>query len=317
MTINSQFTNNSAVLPKVGVERFQKQAQRAQINGTTSSSAEGVASQAVRESIDQVQLSPAARQAYASLLADDSQTRQPSSALQEQNPSLDNQSQLSPVNSSIAEYQRHSESSAQETSAAVNGQPSVESDKSDAVGENRSATVNLQGGDSVELSPEAQQKIIELSQRNQEVIDHEAAHAAVGGRYAGAPTLEYETGPDGKRYAVSGEVSIDTSEVKGDPAATIKKAEIIRAAALAPKQPSAQDLRVAAKATQMKAKAKTELAAETAAAADAMVKRASAFESARKDDVSAAGSLRLSDTEPAAAIAEKTSVSPASISITI
>ncbi|MEQ9335590.1 MAG: putative metalloprotease CJM1_0395 family protein, partial [Miltoncostaeaceae bacterium] len=32
-----------------------------------------------------------------------------------------------------------------------------------------------------------------------------APHAAAGGQYAGAPSFTYQTGPDGKRYAVGGE----------------------------------------------------------------------------------------------------------------
>ena len=53
----------------------------------------------------------------------------------------------------------------------------------------------------------------ELQQSDAEVRRHEAAHAAAGGEFAGAPTFTYQTGPDGKRYAVGGEVSIDTSPV--------------------------------------------------------------------------------------------------------
>ena len=46
-----------------------------------------------------------------------------------------------------------------------------------------------------------QLEIAKLSQRDQEVRAHEQAHAAVGGRYAGAPSFTYTSGPDGKRYA--------------------------------------------------------------------------------------------------------------------
>jgi len=112
------------------------------------------------------------------------------------------------------------------------------------------------------LPPEEQQEVQELKQRDQEVRTHEAAHAAVGGQYAGSPSLEYETGPDGKRYAVSGEVDIDLSEVKGDPQETIDKMEQVQAAALAPAQPSAQDRRVAARAAQIAAQARMELRME-------------------------------------------------------
>lgn len=116
--------------------------------------------------------------------------------------------------------------------------------------------------DPVQLSREARE-IAKLVQRDTEVRTHEAAHAAVGGRYAGSPSLTYKSGPDGRSYAVGGEVSIDVSPVAGDPQATIEKAQTIRAAALAPAQPSAQDMRVAARAMQMAAKAYAELSAQS------------------------------------------------------
>lgn len=101
--------------------------------------------------------------------------------------------------------------------------------------------------------------IEQLKARDREVRVHEAAHAAVGGQYAGSPSLQYTHGPDGKNYATGGEVGISTSAVSGDPQATIEKARVIRAAAMAPAQPSAQDRRVAAEATQMEVEARTEM----------------------------------------------------------
>lgn len=103
------------------------------------------------------------------------------------------------------------------------------------------------------------QTIRELAQRDREVRNHEQAHQAVGGQYAGAMSLTYTTGPDGKRYAVAGEVSIDISPVPGNPEATMDKAERIRRAALAPAEPSAQDRAVAAQATQLQIDAQAEL----------------------------------------------------------
>jgi len=116
--------------------------------------------------------------------------------------------------------------------------------------------------DPVQLSSEGR-VLAQLIQRDREVRTHEAAHAAVGGPYAGSPSLTYKSGPDGRSYAVSGEVSIDVSPVSGDPQATIEKAQTIRAAALAPSQPSAQDLRVAARAMQMAAQAYAELSSQS------------------------------------------------------
>lgn len=101
--------------------------------------------------------------------------------------------------------------------------------------------------------------LTQLRARDREVRLHEAAHAAVGGRYASAPTFQYDRGPDGRNYAVGGEVSISTSPVPGNPQATIEKARTIRAAALAPAEPSAQDRRVAAEAAQLELDARAEL----------------------------------------------------------
>ena len=102
-------------------------------------------------------------------------------------------------------------------------------------------------------------QVDKLKQRDTEVRQHEQAHLAAAGPYArGGPTFEYQTGPDGKRYAVGGEVQIDTSPVEGDPQATIQKMQAVRAAALAPAEPSAQDRSVAAKAAAEIQKARAE-----------------------------------------------------------
>ena len=99
-----------------------------------------------------------------------------------------------------------------------------------------------------------------LKKRDREVRQHEQAHIAAGGAYVGGgATFTYETGPDGRRYAVGGEVSIDTSDVAGDPAATIRKMRAIRSAASAPAEPSAQDRSVAAQAARAEAEAHIEL----------------------------------------------------------
>lgn len=114
-----------------------------------------------------------------------------------------------------------------------------------------------------EFSEEEKQVIDQLKARDREVRAHEAAHKGAAGSLAhGAATFSYEAGPDGKRYAVGGEVSIDTSAVPGNPQATIVKAQIIYRAATAPAQPSSQDRSVAAMASQMEAQARQELSQE-------------------------------------------------------
>ncbi len=109
------------------------------------------------------------------------------------------------------------------------------------------------------LTEEERRIVAEMKRRNDEVVRHEQAHAAVGGRYAGAPSYEYEQGPDGQRYAVGGEVSIDVSPVADDPEATITKMEVVKRAALAPAEPSPQDYRVASLADQQRLEAQSQL----------------------------------------------------------
>jgi hypothetical protein len=105
------------------------------------------------------------------------------------------------------------------------------------------------------------QEIEQLKARDQEVRAHEQAHAATGGQYAGSPQYEYTTGPDNKRYATGGEVSIDISEAQS-PEQTLRKMQQVRAAALAPAQPSSQDLKVAAEAAQKAFEARSDIAEE-------------------------------------------------------
>ena len=115
------------------------------------------------------------------------------------------------------------------------------------------------------LSKEEQQQVAKLRARDQEVRTHEQAHvAAAGARFRGGPFYSYQQGPDGKRYAVGGSVKIDTSPGR-TPEETIQRAAQIRAAALAPAEPSGADRAIAANAARMEAQARQELAAEQAA----------------------------------------------------
>jgi len=138
----------------------------------------------------------------------------------------------------------------------------------------QSAAAAQQPQDQVELSDAAraqpqltqqqQDKVDELKQRDADVRQHEAAHEAAAGGYAvGAPHFEYTTGPDGRRYVTNGEVNIDTSPVQGDPDATIRKMETVKAAALAPADPSGQDRRVAAEAMAAIQQAQAERASQS------------------------------------------------------
>ncbi len=128
-------------------------------------------------------------------------------------------------------------------------------DRRDTVEISRQAEAQFLG----QLSDEARRVVEKLKARDREVRAHEQAHTSAAGPYArGGASFSYQTGPDGRRYAVGGEVSIDASPVPDDPEATIRKAQVVRSAALAPANPSAQDRSVAAAATKMETLARQE-----------------------------------------------------------
>lgn len=129
----------------------------------------------------------------------------------------------------------------------------------------QSSRATAQAG--VALSPAELQDVARLRATDRVVRAHEQAHLAVGGDLVrGGANFSYTTGPDRKRYAVAGEVSIDVSPGR-TPQETLPKAAHIRATALAPADPSPQDHSVAAHATQMEQQARIDLAAERQAEA--------------------------------------------------
>ena len=124
-----------------------------------------------------------------------------------------------------------------------------------------SASTASNNKQSPELSEQDQQLIEKLKARDQVVRSHEAAHLAAGaGIVHGGASFSFQRGPNGVQYAIGGEVGIDTSKIAGNPEATLRKAEQIRAAALAPAQPSSQDRNIAAQAVQMAIEARAEIA---------------------------------------------------------
>jgi hypothetical protein len=115
------------------------------------------------------------------------------------------------------------------------------------------------------LSPEEQRQIAELRSRDAEVRAHEAAHQAAGAGIAGAASFTYERGPDGRAYAVGGEVPLRIASGR-TPEETRANARQVRAAALAPANPSPQDLAVAGRATELEATAAAQEAEQSRSA---------------------------------------------------
>ena len=115
-------------------------------------------------------------------------------------------------------------------------------------------------GNAQGLSEADLRRVEQLKQRDREVRAHEMAHVAAGaGVVTSGASYSFETGPDGRRYAVGGEVGINVSPGR-TPEETLSRAEKIRSAALAPADPSGQDRQIAARAASMAAEARVELA---------------------------------------------------------
>jgi len=113
-----------------------------------------------------------------------------------------------------------------------------------------------------ELTTSERQQVSELQQRDTEVRAHEAAHIAAGGSaISGGASFTYQKGPDSKQYAVGGEVPISASG-GNTPEEKIALARQVQAGALAPANPSPQDLKVASSAALMEAQARQDLAIE-------------------------------------------------------
>lgn len=199
----------------------------------------------------------------------------PSLSLVSQGASLDN------IASSVKTVEKESKPSAVDVFASIYG---TEAAKPQKIEPERAGAEEVNNSEQVQQQEESDQRqqviaeqerasvtqaaqieaaeVTKLSKRDAEVKSHEQAHAAVGGSYAQSPSFSYEKGPDGRRYAVDGEVQIDVSVVNGDAQATLNKMMKVYAAAMAPVQPSMADIRVAADALQKMNAAREELAIE-------------------------------------------------------
>jgi hypothetical protein len=114
------------------------------------------------------------------------------------------------------------------------------------------------------LTPAEKAQVARLAARDREVRAHEAQHLAAAGSLASGVEYTYQTGPDGKMYAIGGKVRI-IADTGGSPEEALANARQIRAAANAPDDPSAQDMSVAAKAGTMEADALLKVAEQKSA----------------------------------------------------
>ncbi len=114
--------------------------------------------------------------------------------------------------------------------------------------------------DTTQLDEREKKLTLELRRHDSEVKQHEQAHVSTGGALiVSGPYYKFVTGPDGRNYAIGGQVSLDITPEK-DPQKTIKKAEQIERTAMAPLRPSPQDYQVVNQAKQLELIAEQQIA---------------------------------------------------------
>jgi len=111
-----------------------------------------------------------------------------------------------------------------------------------------------------ELTQDEKVQLNQLKAADTKVRAHEAAHQS-GPAASGGASFTYEKGPDGVMYAVAGEVPVRI-QTGSTPQESISNLQGVIATALAPADPSGQDLSVASKARVMLMKAQQEFAQE-------------------------------------------------------
>ncbi len=93
--------------------------------------------------------------------------------------------------------------------------------------------------------------INQLRARDRKVRAHELLHYRTGRPYTRAPEYWFVTGPRGRRFAITGVTLFDTTLDTSDPEQAIRKLQALKRAALAPRDPSRIDLRVAREFTRL------------------------------------------------------------------
>ncbi len=140
-------------------------------------------------------------------------------------------------------------------------EPEKQNKKTETEQEKKEIQEAQKAGSSNELSEDEERLVRDLASRDSEVRAHEAAHQAAGGGMVGAASYTYQQGPDGKMYAIGGEVSVSMKS-GSTPQETIANARQLATAAMAVGDPSPQDHAVAASARIMAMKAEQQLAKE-------------------------------------------------------
>jgi hypothetical protein len=91
------------------------------------------------------------------------------------------------------------------------------------------------------LTPREAALVRDLARQDEEVQRRAKRQYLIGQPYAAHPEFWYVIGPRSRQYAVTGLTRFDAAMIEGDPAATLKKLQTLRRAALAPLAPTDED----------------------------------------------------------------------------
>jgi hypothetical protein len=131
----------------------------------------------------------------------------------------------------------------------------------------------LGGPDAGQLQQRRDAVVQKLKTMDSRVRMQERSQAAAGANLSGSPIYDYRTGPDGRRYAVAGEVAIAV-RAGATPEATIGRARSARSVALGSARPSLGERAAAESARRLEQLARHEMSEATQRAQvdrDAMV----------------------------------------------
>jgi len=155
-----------------------------------------------------------------------------------------------------------------------------------------------------ELTPEEKAEVARLQALDRQVRAHEAAHKAAGIGVTGPATFTYTTGPDGRQYAVAGEVPIVTTASPADPEQAVEELEQVKQAALAPSDPSPADRAAAAAAQAAQDRAEQEVRVQEQEDATQKAAQEAERDAERQDRVNAREADQPNDRQATTASAE-------------
>mgnify|MGYP000347165481 CR=1 FL=1 len=114
----------------------------------------------------------------------------------------------------------------------------------------------------IDIILEQKAQIETLAIRDREVRSHERTIRSAGGDLTGGSAVSFKEGPNGVKYATNVDIPIDTSSVKGNTEATIKKMRVVQQTALAPAESTSSDRATVTAATRILLQAQNDLVAE-------------------------------------------------------